>query len=132
MIKDFSIVPVILTIHNNTNESVNIFQNQNLLILPDDEVDVRIDKSEYLALILNKLDKLNVEYEVIEISRLTAEQVEAVKNILVECNENLTITFDESILDIDFTKDEDNLFVDNNVEGLTFRINKNNELEAIY
>ena len=47
-------------------------------------------------------------------------------------NEELILEYDDEILNIDFTIEEGNLIVTNNVTGLDFSINENGEMEARY
>ena len=66
-------------------------------------------------------------------SGLTTEQIEALNNMKVSIvNGNLIFDYDDEILKLDFNLENDDLIVENNLNGLDFNINKNGELEAIY
>lgn len=67
-----------------------------------------------------------------ESTGLTQEQVEAINSTVINLDEELSIEYDENVLDLDFMIDGIELVIDNNIEGLDFNINKNGELEAIY
>lgn len=63
---------------------------------------------------------------------LTEEQIKAIHEMVVTTGNELIIEYDDEILDIGFSIKDNNLIVENNVEGLKFDINENKELEAIY
>lgn len=63
---------------------------------------------------------------------ITPEQIEAIGNIRITNENDLIIEYDNEILDIRFSlNDNGELIVDNNVSGLNFAIN-NKDMEAIY
>ena len=45
---------------------------------------------------------------------------------------DLILEYDDEVLNVDFSIENKNLIVTNNVTGLDFNINENKELEAIY
>ena len=63
---------------------------------------------------------------------LTNEQINAINSITIDLDEELSIEYDETVLDIDFTIEGVDLVVENNVDGLEIDINKNGELEVLY
>ena len=67
-----------------------------------------------------------------EDTNLTEEQINAINSITIDLGNELSIEYDEAILDLDFIIEGVDLVVDNNVEGLDFNINKNGELEVLY
>lgn len=60
-------------------------------------------------------------------------KVEAINNmkVLLE-NQELVIEYDDIVLPIKFSRDGNDLIVDNDDETLDFNINENKELEALY
>lgn len=63
---------------------------------------------------------------------ITPEQIEAIGNIRITNENDLIIEYDDEILDIRFSLNDNGEFiVDNNVSGLNFAIN-NKDMEAIY
>ena len=75
-----------------------------------------------------------VEYGLIELEGLTSEQIQAINNMICEIDENgnLKIDYDDTLLAINFEIENGNLIVENNVDSLSFNINNNGEMEAIY
>jgi hypothetical protein len=65
-------------------------------------------------------------------TELSEEQIQAINEMIATVNEELTIEYDDEILDIDFVIEDNNLIVTNNVTGLDFNINENGEMEAVY
>ena len=65
-------------------------------------------------------------------SGLSTEEIEALNNIQVVLTDELIVSFDETILDISFSVENNELIVYNNMEEVTFNINNNKELEVIY
>lgn len=63
---------------------------------------------------------------------LTEEQKEAINNMVAILNEELSLEYDDELLDIEFKLEDGNLIVINNEEGLDFSINNNGEMEAMY
>jgi hypothetical protein len=66
------------------------------------------------------------------ITDLTQEELEALENMKTTATRDLILEYDDEVLDIDFTIENNDLVVTNNVTGLDFNINNNGELEAIY
>lgn len=66
------------------------------------------------------------------ITGLTEEQKDAINNMIATTNENLILEYDDEVLDVEFSIEDNNLIVTNNVAGLEFSINENGEMEAIY
>lgn len=68
----------------------------------------------------------------IKSDELTDEQIEALNNAKAYFEDgNLILEYDDSILDIDFNIENNELIVENNITNLDFNI-ENKELEAIY
>jgi hypothetical protein len=63
---------------------------------------------------------------------LTDEEVEALNNMTTELTNELSITYDDEILDMTFELQDKELIVDNNMEEVTFSINESKELEVNY
>ena len=74
-----------------------------------------------------------VEYGLINLESLTEEQRQALNEMECTIDENgeLSITYDEKILNLDFQIEDGNLIIDNNINA-TFNINENGELEVNY
>ena len=101
--------------------------------------DVRVDGT---SVVKDRIANINlrqtiidilVEYGLIQLEDLTEEQIKALDEMVCEINENgnLIITYDETILDLDFQIEDGNLIIDNNINA-TFSINENEELEVEY
>ena len=73
------------------------------------------------------------EYGLIQSENLTEEQIQALNEMACEIDENgnLNITYNETILDINFSLENGNLIIDNNI-NVTFNINEIGELEVSY
>lgn len=68
----------------------------------------------------------------IKSDKLTDEQIEALNNAKAYFEDgNLILEYDNSILDIDFNIENNELIIKNNITNLDFNI-ENKELEAIY
>lgn len=65
-------------------------------------------------------------------AELTKEQIDALNSIVIDVDDELSIEYDETVLDIDFMIEGENLVVHNNIEGIEFNINENEELEVSY
>lgn len=63
---------------------------------------------------------------------LTPEQINAVNNMSVLLGDNLSVTYDKDVLDVDFMLENGNLIVKSNMEGIEFKINDKKELEVTY
>lgn len=88
---------------------------------------------------LTKRGKLTIKRDITrnetistEKAELTEDQIQALNEITINLDNELSIEYDENVLDIDFMIEGEDLIVENNIEGLTFEINENGELEAIY
>lgn len=68
----------------------------------------------------------------LEDAGITQEQTEALNNIQVALTDELTITYDETVLDMNFYIENENLVCENNMEDVTMQINSNGELEVTY
>lgn len=85
-----------------------------------------------LILILTNGQKLVVDLSEY-IGDLTDDTKIAIENMKIEVVDGeLLIEFDDTVLQLDFYKDGDDLVVDNNVEDVDFNINENKELEVSY
>ena len=65
-------------------------------------------------------------------TELTAEQIDALNGITINLDDELSIEYDENVLDIDFYLEGKDLVVENNIEEIDFNINENGELEVEY
>ena len=67
-------------------------------------------------------------------STLTEEQIEAINNMScnIDENGNLQMNYDDSVLAINFEIEDGNLIAETNVDSISFNINSNGEMEAIY
>lgn len=74
-----------------------------------------------------------LEYGLIQLNNLTEDQIQALNEMKCTINENgeLIITYDETVLDIDFRIENKNLIINNNINA-TFSINETGELEVNY
>lgn len=74
-----------------------------------------------------------VEYGLIQLNSLTEEQIQALNDMTCEIDENgeLSVTYDETVLNINLQVEDGNLIIDNNINA-TFNINENGELEVSY
>lgn len=63
---------------------------------------------------------------------LTEQQISAINSIAINLDDELSIEYNENILNLNFTVDGVNLVVDNNVSGIDFNINENGEMEVSY
>ena len=73
-----------------------------------------------------------LEYGLIQES-LTEEQIQALNEMECTIDENgeLSVTYDETVLDIDLQIEGNNLIINNNINA-TFSINENGEMEVSY
>ena len=67
-----------------------------------------------------------------EDTELTEEQINAINSITIDIDEELSIEYDETVLDLDFSIEGVDLVVNKNVEEIDFNINQNGELEVLY
>lgn len=65
-------------------------------------------------------------------TELTPEQIEALNEITINLDDELSIEYDNNVLDIDFYLEGEDLVVESNIEEIDFNINKNGELEVSY
>lgn len=74
-----------------------------------------------------------VEYGLIQLESLTEEQIQALNEMECTIDENgeLSIAYDETILNLGFEIQDGNLIIDNNINA-TFSINEVGELEVNY
>lgn len=80
----------------------------------------------------NKYKPIATYYLDTTIPTISDEEITAVGNMSATLDGDLSIEYDDSVLDVDFSIEENDLIVDNNVTGLDFNINENGELEADY
>lgn len=66
------------------------------------------------------------------ITNLTEEQYNAMENMKISLTDELIFEYDDEILNLDFSIDDKDLIINNNVKDLYFYINNKGELEAIY
>lgn len=119
------------------------------LVIPDDRVPVldklikevtdlkngidggSVTESEIRDLIVDVLKEYGlISYD----TELTEEQIKAINEMVCEVSESgeLGITYDDTVLDIDFSIENGELIVEDNEENIEFIINKNKEMEVIY
>lgn len=74
-----------------------------------------------------------IEYGLLKLDELTEEQIQALNDMecVIDENGELNITYDESVLNLDFQIENKNLIVNNNINA-TFSINDNEEMEVSY
>ena len=65
-------------------------------------------------------------------SALTPEQIEALQNIEVELGENLDITYNNDVLNLDFELINEELIAYTDINDISFIINNSGELEVEY
>lgn len=114
---------------NGINKLLNEIEELNKKI---DDIEITgggISESQIRQVIIGIL----VEYGLIQLEGLTEEQIEALNEMECTIDEKgeLSITYDDTILDLDFQIEDGNLIVYNNINA-TFSINENGELEVIY
>lgn len=63
---------------------------------------------------------------------LTEQQISAINSIAINLDDELSIEYNENILNLNFTVDGVDLVVDNSVSGIDFNINENGEMEVSY
>ena len=91
------------------------------------------------VLILKNIDRdYNIQIEVdawageINTAGLTPEQIQAINEMSIMLNDDLTFIYDNEALAVDFQLKDGNLIAISEVEGINFSINKNKELEVTY
>lgn len=91
------------------------------------------------VLILKNIDRdYNIQIEVdawageINTAGLTPEQIQAINEMSIMLNDDLSFVYDNEALSVDFQLKNGNLIVISKVEGMNFTINKNKELEVAY
>ena len=71
--------------------------------------------------------------EYIGTTELTQEQINAINNMNVSIeNGEIILEYDDKVLDINFSLEDKNLIVDDNLNGADFNINENGEMEVLY
>lgn len=92
--------------------------------------DGTLDESGIKQLVVEVL----IEQGLIQLEDLTSEQIEAINNMSCDIDENgnLQINYDDTILAVNFKMENGNLIAETNVDRLSFNINSNGEMEAIY
>lgn len=71
--------------------------------------------------------------EYIGTTELTREQINAINNMNVSIeNGEIILEYDDKVLDINFSLEDKNLIVDDNLNGADFNINENGEMEVLY
>lgn len=88
-------------------------------------------RNEIRELVINILKEYNL---ISSDSDLTEEQITAINEMVCEMSNNgeLNITYDDTILDFDFSIENGELIVEDNEENIELTINENKEMEAIY
>lgn len=110
--------------------------NANVWINPNGKADrfitnVRLE-NQNLIFTYNDDTTFSVTLNASETTGLTEEQIQAINEMVATNGEELTLEYDDEVLDIDFIIEDNNLVVTNNVVELDFNINENGEMEAIY
>ena len=74
-----------------------------------------------------------MEYGLIQLESLTEQEIQALNDMNCTINENgeLTITYDETVLNLGFEIQDGNLIINNNINAI-FSINNNGEMEVNY
>lgn len=93
-------------------------ENKMLILSFNDETELSVD--------LSPLSNGSV------VEELTEEQIQAINEMIATTGEELILEYDNDVLDVEFTIEDNNLIVTNNVAKLDFNINENGEMEAIY
>lgn len=106
--------------------------NETITDVKVDGISVVKDGVANIDLRQNVIDIL-IEYDLLRLDELTEEQIQALKDMTCEINNNgeLAITYNEELLPISFALDNVNLVVTSNINAL-FGINKDGELEVSY
>lgn len=104
---------------NNLPDKVTVenhyLEGQNVVIVFSDGSKLFVDISSYIG------------------GGLTEQQIEAINNMNITIeNDELIIDYDETILGFDFILQNNNLIVDNTINGTDFNINESKELEVLY
>lgn len=84
----------------------------------------------YIELTNGQVLEVNIKEYIDDLGNVRVEAINNMK-ILLE-NQELVIEYDDSVLPVEFSRDGNDLIVDNNDETLDFNINENKELEALY
>lgn len=84
----------------------------------------------YIELTNGQVLEVNIKEYIDDLGNV---RVEAINNmrVLLE-NQELIFEYDDSVLPVEFSRDGNDLIVDNDDETLDFNINENKELEALY
>lgn len=87
-----------------------------------------------LIIVLSNGQELSIDLSSYIDSTLTEEQIEAINNMSCEIDENgnLQMNYDDSTLAVNFKIEYGDLIAETNVGGLSFNINSDGEMEAIY
>lgn len=87
-----------------------------------------------LFIVLSNNQILTIDLSPYMDSDLTEELIEAINSMSCDIDENgnLQMNYNDSILAINFEIEDGDLIAESNVEGLSFNINSNGEMEAIY
>ena len=86
-----------------------------------------------LVLVLPDNSNLHIDISSYINGELTEEQIQAINDMKISIsNDELILEYDETVLDLDFSIVDENLIVANNVTGIDFNINQNEELEVSY
>lgn len=84
----------------------------------------------YIELTNGQVLEVNIKEYIDDLGNVRVEAINNMK-ILLE-NQELIFEYDDSVLPVEFSRDGNDLIVDNNDETLDFNINENKELEALY
>lgn len=123
------------TLNGNFQDDNSLIGSLNNLIGGFDKCvsEVKIEnKILYLIFIDGTSYEVDLSAYIGDLTGLTEEQKEAINNMVAILNEELSLEYDEELLDIEFKIEDGNLIVINNEEGLDFSINNNGEMEAMY
>ena len=95
-----------------------------------DELEISCDCGDVRSIVISIL----AEYGLIQLEGLTSEQIAAINNMSCDIDENgnLEINYDDTVLAINFEIENGNLIAETNIDNISFNINSNGEMEAIY
>lgn len=141
--QDFRSEEKTLIFNNNTNADKEITEEEingiNKLLNEIEELKDKINNIEVSgggiseSQIRQVVIDILVEYGLIQLESLTQEQIQALNEMECTIDENgeLSVTYDETVLNLNFQVEERNLIIDNNINAI-FNINPNGELEVNY
>ena len=87
-----------------------------------------------LFIVLTNNQTLTIDLSPYINNELTEEQIAAINNMScrIDENGNLQMDYDDTTLAVNFKIENGDLIAETNIDSLTFNINNNGEMEAIY